>query len=69
MTEKEMLDSLNNVLENLSHYGNKEMYEKMLLVVSNIHDFLTYDLELDLIGAIKKHQPPLLVEKGAFDFE
>ena len=69
MTEKEMLDSLNKVLENLSHYGNREMYEKMLIVVSNIHGFLTYDLELDLIEAMKKHQPPLLVKKGAFDFE
>lgn len=69
MTEKEMLDSLNKVLENLSHYGNREMYEKMLIAVSNIHGFLTYDLELDLIEVMKKHQPPLLVKKGAFDFE
>lgn len=68
MTEQEMLDSLNNVSENLYHYGNREMYEKMLIVVANIHSFLTYDLELDLIEAIKKHQPHQPPKKDAFDF-
>jgi len=68
MTEKEMLDSLNNVWENLSYYGNREMYEKMLLVVSNIHGFLTNDLGIDLVEAIQKHQPPLLVKAGTFEF-
>ena len=68
MTEKEMLDCLNNVRDNLSYYGDREMFENIFLVVSDIYTFCTYDLGLDIVECRIKYTQPLELEKGEFTF-
>ena len=68
MTEKEMLDCLNYVRDNLSHYGDREIYENIFLVVSDIYTFCTYDLGLDIVECHLKHTPPVKIKEGDFVF-
>ena len=64
MTEQEILDCLNNVRDNLSYYGDREMYEKIFLTVADIYTFCTYDLELDIVDCRVKYSLPPIAKVG-----
>ena len=47
MTEKEMLDCLLQVWENMTEDKDREAYKEILLLLDNMRNFLRYDLQCD----------------------
>ena len=47
MTEKEMLDCLQSVWENMTTDKEREAYSEMLLLLDNMRYYLRYDLQID----------------------
>ena len=66
MEDKDMLTALQTILENLSFYGDRTTYQKMLVLLDKIHSRLFYDLEVDYPMEICEE--PLKIKPGAFDF-
>ena len=62
MTEKEMLDCLLAVWENMTEDKDRNAYTEMLLLLEEMRDFLRYDLQVEY------HLPPIEIKSGAFDF-
>ena len=62
MTEKEMLNCLMTVWENMTEDKDAEAYKEMLLLLDNMRYFLRYDLQIEYA------LPPMEVKSGAFDF-
>ena len=62
MTEKEMLDCLLAVWENMTEDKDTEAYEEMLLLLDNMRYFLRYDLQIEYL------LPPLEIKAGEFTF-
>ena len=62
MTEKEMLNSLLAVWENMTEDKDREAYKEMLALLDNMRYFLRYDLQIEYL------LPPLEVKAGAFTF-
>lgn len=62
MTEKEMLDCLQSVWENMTTDKDREAYSEMLLLLDNMRYYLWYDLQID-------YKLPLMeVPEGKFAF-
>lgn len=66
MEDKDMLTALQTILENLSFYGDRTTYKKMLVLLDKIYSRLLYDLEIDY--PIEECEEPLIIKPGAFDF-
>lgn len=47
MTEKEMLDCLQNVWENMTTDKDREAYGEMLMLLDNMRYYLRFDLQID----------------------
>ena len=62
MTEKEMLNCLMTVWENMTEDKDTEAYKEMLLLLDNMRYFLRYDLQIEY------ELPPIEVKAGAFTF-
>ena len=62
MTEKEMLDCLLAVWENMTEDKDRNAYEEMLLLLDNMRYFLRYDLQIEYA------LPPIEVKAGEFTF-
>lgn len=62
MTEKEMLDCLQSVWENMTMDKDREAYKEMLALLDNMRYFLRYDLQIEYL------LPPLEVKAGEFTF-
>lgn len=62
MTEKEMLDCLQSVWENMTMDKDREAYSKMLVLLDNMKYFLYYDLQIEY------PLPQLEVPEGEFSF-
>lgn len=62
MTEKEMLDCLQSVWENMTTEKDRDAYGEMLLLLDNMRYYLRYDLQID-------YKLPLMeVTEGKFAF-
>lgn len=66
MEDKDMLTALQTILENLSFYGDRTTYQKMLVLLDKINSRLLYDLEIDY--PIEICEEPPKIKPGAFDF-
>lgn len=62
MTEKEMLNCLLTVWENMTEDKDREAYKEMLALLDNMRYFLRYDLQIEYL------LPPLEVKAGEFTF-
>lgn len=62
MTEKEMLNCLLTVWENMTEDKDREAYKEMLALLDNMRYFLHYDLQIEYL------LPPLEVKAGEFTF-
>lgn len=62
MTEKEMLDCLQAVWENMTQDKDREAYSKMLVLLDDMYHYLRYDLQCDY------PLPTIEVKAGTFDF-
>ena len=62
MTEKEMLDCLQSVWENMTEDKDRNAYEEMLLLLDEMRSFLRYDLQIEYL------LPPLEIKAGEFTF-
>ena len=62
MTEKEMLDCLLAIWENMTEDKDRNAYTEMLLLLDEMREFLRYDLQVEY------HLPPFEIKSGAFDF-
>ena len=62
MTEKEMLDCLLAVWENMTEDKDRNTYTEMLLLLDEMREFLRYDLQIEY------HLPPIEIKSGTFDF-
>ena len=62
MTEKEMLNCLLAVWENMTEDKDREAYKEMLALLDNMRYFLRYDLQSEYL------LPPLEVKAGEFTF-
>ena len=62
MTEKEMLDCLLAVWENMTEDKDRNAYEEMLLLLDNMRYFLRNDLRCEY--TLTNHE----IKAGAFDF-
>ena len=62
MTEKDMLNCLLTVWENMTEDKDREAYKEMLALLDNMRYFLRYDLQIEYL------LPPLEVKAGAFTF-
>ena len=62
MTEKEMLNCLLAVWENMTEDKDREAYKGMLALLDNMRYFLRYDLQIEYL------LPPLEVKAGEFTF-
>lgn len=62
MTEKEMLNCLLAVWENMTSDKDREAYKEMLSLLDNMRYFLRYDLQIEY------ELPPMEVKAGAFTF-
>ena len=62
MTEKEMLDCLQSVWENMTMDKDREAYKEMLALLDNMRYFLRYDLQIEYL------LPPLEIKAGEFTF-
>lgn len=62
MTEKEMLDCLLAVWENMTDDKDKETYKEILLLLDNMRNYLRYDLQCDFTT------PPQEIKAGTFIF-
>ena len=62
MTEKEMLNCLLAVWENMTVDKDRNAYSEMLLLLDEMQAFLRYDLQIEY------HLPPIEIKSGAFDF-
>ena len=62
MTEKEMLNCLLAVWENLTSDKDREAYKEMLSLLDDMRYFLRYDLQIEY------ELPPIEVKAGAFTF-
>ena len=66
MEDKEMLAVLQTILDNLSFYGDRTIYQKMLVLLDKIYSRLLYDLEIDY--PIEMYEETPNIKSGAFDF-
>ena len=62
MTEKEMLNCLLEVWENMTSDKDREAYKEMLSLLDDMRYFLRYDLQIEY------ELPPMEVKAGAFTF-
>jgi len=62
MQEKEMLNCLLAVWENMTEDKDREAYREMLVLLDNMRYFLRRDLQIEY------ELPPLEVKAGAFTF-
>lgn len=62
MREKEMLEYLQAIWENMTEDKDREAYKEMLALLDNMRYFLRYDLQIEYL------LPPLEVKAGAFTF-
>ena len=62
MTEKEMLNCLMTVWENMTSDKDREAYKEMLSLLDDMRYFLRYDLQIEY------ELPPIEVKAGAFTF-
>ena len=62
MTEKEMLNCLLAVWENMTGDKDRETYKEMLSLLDDMRYFLRYDLQIEY------ELPPIEVKAGAFTF-
>ena len=62
MQEKEMLNCLLAVWENMTEDKDREAYKEMLVLLDNMRYFLRHDLQNEY------ELPPLEVKAGAFTF-
>ena len=62
MTDKEMLDCLQSVWENLTWDRNIQTYRDMLVLLDNMTYFLRSDLQIEY------ELPEIEIQKGAFEF-
>lgn len=62
MTEKEMLNCLLAVWENMTDTKDKDAYKEMLLLLDNMCHYIRYDLQCEY--TLPNHE----VKAGAFDF-
>lgn len=62
MREKEMLEYLQAVWENMTEDKDREAYKEMLALLDNMRYFLRYDLQIEYL------LPPLEVKAGEFTF-
>lgn len=62
MTEKEMLNCLLAVWENMTSDKDREAYKEMLSILDDMRYFLRYDLQIEY------ELPPMEVKAGAFTF-
>ena len=62
MTEKDMLNCLLTVWENMTEDKDREAYKEMLALLDNMRYFLRYDLQIEYL------LPPLEVKAGEFTF-
>ena len=62
MTEKEMLDCLLQVWENMTEDKDREAYMEIWLLLDNMRNYLRYDLQCDYTT------PTQEVKVGAFIF-
>lgn len=62
MTEKEMLNCLLAVWENMTSDKDREAYKEMLSLLDDMRYFLRYDLQIEY------ELPPIEVKAGAFTF-
>ena len=62
MTEKEMLNCLMTVWENMTEDKDIEAYKEMLLLLDNMRYFLRYDLQIEYA------LPPMEIKAGEFTF-
>ena len=62
MQEKEMLNCLLAVWENMTEDKDREAYKEMLVLLDNMRCFLRHDLQIEY------ELPPLEVKAGAFTF-
>lgn len=62
MTEKEMLNCLLAVWENMTSDKDREAYKEMLSLLDDMRYFLRYDLQIEY------ELPPMEVKAGAFTF-
>ena len=62
MREKEMLEYLQAVWENMTEDKDREAYKEMLALLANMRYFLRYDLQIEYL------LPPLEVKAGEFTF-
>ena len=62
MTEKEMLDCLLQVWENMTEDKSKETYKEILLLLDNMRNYLRYDLQCDYTT------PTQEIKSGTFIF-
>ncbi|MBE7002447.1 MAG: hypothetical protein E7421_07150 [Ruminococcaceae bacterium] len=62
MQEKEMLNCLLAVWENMTEDKDREAYKEMLVLLDNMRYFLRRDLQIEY------ELPPLEVKAGAFTF-
>lgn len=66
MEDKEMLVVLQTILDSLSFYGDRTIYQKMLVLLDKIYSRLLYDLEIDYPIEMCEETPN--IKSGAFDF-
>ena len=62
MREKEMLEYLQAVWENMTEDKDREAYKEMLALLDNMRYFLRYDLQIEYL------LPPLEIKAGEFTF-
>lgn len=62
MREKEMLEYLQAVWENMTEDKDRKAYEEMLLLLDEMRSFLRYDLQIDY------RFPPIEIKAGEFTF-
>lgn len=62
MDEKEMLNCLHEVWENMTEDKDRTAYEEMLFLLDEMRSFLRYDLQIDY------RFPPLDIKAGEFTF-
>ena len=62
MTEKEMLNCLLAIWENMTSDKDREAYKEMLSLLDDMRYFLRYDLQIEY------ELPPMEVKAGAFTF-
>ena len=63
MQEKEMLNCLLAVWENMTEDKDREAYKEMLVLLDNMRYFLRHDLQIEY------ELPPLEVKAGTFTFK